>query len=290
MHTTNSTLDKMNDHTILYVIILYGCRLEDSTAFQTLLLKHRDAHPHIFVYDNSPVAQTTDLSIGQYVHDTGNGGLGKAYNAACRYAKKMGYRWLLLLDQDTFFPDNAYDEYHKAIEMQLRVPMIVPRHVIEGGGYISPTHYCMHTSHISDAAPVGLVKFCQVCPINSGILLTVESFSNVGGYDELIWLDFSDIAFIEKYQKSYSEFYVMPDVTCRQSFSAIETDKNKVFHRFCIYLECARNFRKATSGNCLSLTFTTLRPTLSRTVKEHSMRYLRAYWEYYIKNKNNRNV
>ena len=291
MLTTSSDSDKRNHMAkILYVITLYGCRLEDAAAFMTLLSGHKDIYGDIFVYDNSPQVQTTAVSVGQYVRDTGNGGLGKAYNAACEYAKNEGYDRLLLMDQDTFFPANAKECYTKAVEEHPQMSMIVPRHVIENGKYISPTPYRLHTSHICETAPVGIVKFSEACPINSGILLTVDSFSKAGGYDENIWLDFSDIAFIEKYRKSYPEFYVMDDVTCRQTFSATETDKDKVYHRFCIYLECARNFRKGTSGNCLSLTFTTLRPTLSRTLRELTLKYLRAYLSYYLLNKKNRNV
>lgn len=273
---------------ILYVIVLYGCRLEESTAFKTLLFSHRDVYKDVFVYDNSPNSQTTTINVGQYICDTRNGGLGKAYNTAFRYAMQKGYQWMLLTDQDTFFPTNAKDCYKKAIDEHPLCPMIVPRHAIISGKYISPTPYRMYTSHICKSTPIGITKFSDVCPINSGILLTVESFSRVGGYAENIWLDFSDIAFIEKYRKTYPKFYIMDNMTCLQNFSGIETDKEKVFHRFCIYLECAHNFRKEVSGTFLSLTLTTLRPTLSRTLKERTLRYLEAYWNYYIRSKENR--
>ncbi len=275
---------------ILYVITLYGCSLEASAAFRTLLLGHKDIYKDIFVYDNSPETGTTGIGVGRYVGDTGNGGLGKAYNAACRYARQEGYGWLLLMDQDTYFPDGAVGSYIKAAEEHPQFTMIVPRHVIENGKYLSPTPYRMHTSHICESAPTGAVKFRNASPINSGIMVTVDSFLRVGGYDENIWLDFSDIAFIEKYQKAYPEYYVMEDVVCRQTFSGMEEDREKVYRRFCVYLECARNFRKDTSGNSLSLTVTTLRPTLSRTIKERTLRYLRAYLSYYLLNKKNRNV
>ena len=274
---------------ILYVIVLYRCRLEDSAAFKTLLFMHKDIYKDIFVYDNSPEPQTTNVNVGQYVNDTKNGGIGMAYNAAVRYALKEGYQWMLLSDQDTNFSIDAIACYERAAEEQSQYQMIVPRHKIENGKYISPTHYRMHTSKICDSAPTGAAKFSDVCPINSGILITVDSFSRVGGYYDDIWLDFSDIAFIEKYKKTYPIFYIMEDVTCLQTFSAMETDRQKVFSRFCIYLECAHNFRKCTSGNFLSLTCTTLRPTLSRTLKERTLRYLKAYCDYYISNKKNRN-
>lgn len=273
---------------ILYVITLYGCRLEESATFKTLLKGHNDALNDIYVYDNSPYEQTTDVEVGKYVHDCCNGGLGKAYNAAYRYAIEKGYLWLLLLDQDTDFSNDAIDSYKAAICLHKSVSMIVPRHTIATGQFISPTPYCLFTSHICNSAPVGTVKFSDASPINSGILVSLDSFSRVGGYYEKVWLDFSDVAFIEKYKRLYPEYYVLPSVICRQTFSGMETDKKKIFQRFCIYLECARNFRKCVHGTSLALTIATLRPTLSRTFRERSLKYFWAFFNYYLGNKENR--
>lgn len=265
---------------ILYVLVIFGCTVEQSRSFQTLIAHHKDEVCNTFIYDNSPIVQTTGYKVAAYVHDISNSGLGKAYNEACNFAIANGYEWLLLLDQDTNFPYNALQYYKKAISVKSE--MIVPRHKVSNGFYLSPTPYKMKTSKLQIQAPVGLVNFKDYAPINSGMMVTAKSFMKVGGYDETVWLDMSDICFIEKYKKYYSSFYVMPEVICQQAFSGFDVNPQKIFKRFCIYLECSRNFPRSTFVDTLSLLITTLRPTLSRTLKERSLRYLNAYFCIYV--------
>lgn len=265
---------------ILFVLVIYGCRVEDSLSYKTLIQGSEEIN--LFVYDNSPILQCTNLQVAEYVHDTSNGGLGKAYNAACRYAFANGYKWLLLLDQDTIFPKEALLAYRRALALNLGVDMIVPRLQVEDGRYMSPTHYFMKTSKLQREVPVGRVRLTDVSPVNSGMLVTVDSFRRVGGYEDDVWLDFSDICFIEKYKRKYSDFYILPDVVCTQAFSGLECDKEKIYKRFCIYLECARNFPRKSFIDSVELFLTTLRPTLSRTIKERTLRYLKAYVLIYL--------
>lgn len=267
---------------ILYVLVIYGCAVEQSIAFQTLIAPYAEAISNTFVYDNSSTLQMTKHKVAAYIHDTGNSGISKAYNDACQYAKNHGYKWLLLMDQDTSFPPKSLD-FYKTAARSVYAEMVVPRHKVNDGRYMSPTPYRMKTSSLQTDAPTGLVEFSKCAPINSGIMLTVESFIKSGGYEDKVWLDFSDICFIEKYKRHYRTFYVMPEVTCQQDFSGMETDPVKVYKRFCIYLECARNTPKPTIGDKLAMLITTLRPTLSRTVRERTLKYVKAHWNIYIK-------
>ena len=265
---------------ILFVLVIYGCRVEDSLSYKTLIQGSEGTD--LFVYDNSPIIQSSETQVAEYVHDTSNGGLGKAYNAACRYALANGYKWLLLLDQDTIFPKGALAAYRRALALNLGVDMIVPRLQVEDGKFMSPTHYFMKTSKLQRDVPVGRVRFNEVSPVNSGMLVSVDSFQCVSGYEDDVWLDFSDICFIEKYKRKYSDFYILPDVVCTQAFSGLECDKEKIYKRFCIYLECARNFPRKSFIDSVELFLTTLRPTLSRTIKERTLRYLKAYVLIYL--------
>lgn len=281
MFTINSVSGNMKENNdILFVLVICECTVEQSTAFRTLIAPHSEAIANTFVYDNSRLSQTTSYKVAEYVHDTANSGLSKAYNEACKFALSNGYKWMLIMDQDTEFPDNALEQYIMA--STLGYDMIVPRHQVASELFLSPTPYRMKSSDLQKHAPTGEVDFKDCAPINSGILLTVESFIKVGGYEEAVWLDFSDICFIERYKKYYHSFYVMPKVTCIQAFSSLEQDKSKIYKRFCIYLECARNFPRTTIFDSLSLLITTLRPTLSRTVKERTMTYLKAYIKIYV--------
>lgn len=264
---------------VLYILVIYGREAAEAEAMRTLFAGHEERLQHLFIYDNSPSPHTPPQGIAHYVHDPSNGGLGRAYNTACRYAETKGYEWLLLLDQDTTFPPDAIDKYESAMATHPETDMIAPRHMVNGGKYLSPTHYRMKTSHLQNSTPTGTVAFKDACPINSGLLVTVKSFIKAGGYDEPVWLDFSDIRFIEKYRKHYNTFYVMPDLVCQQSYSGLDTDPEKVFQRFCIYLQCAAAYPRDSWTDTLALTVTTLRPTLSHTIRQRTLRYLKAYFK-----------
>lgn len=268
---------------ILIAIVIYKCRIEESEAFKSLIGNSTCNHSHLFVYDNSPYIQTTSINVAQYVSDTNNSGLSKAYNTACRFAKEHGYNWILIADQDTHFPANALTRYQKAANDN-PATLIAPIHTIGNQQYISPTKYRMKTSAIQTTVRTGNVCFKDACPINSGMMITVDSFIQAGGYEEAVWLDFSDTCFIEKYRKIYPYFYVMPDVVCKQSFSAMDTDPDNIYKRFCIYLECARNYPRHSPKDSLELLVTTLRPTISRTLRLKTLKYIKAYINIYIKN------
>ena len=264
---------------ILYILVIYGREVADAEAMRTLLASRNERLQHLFIYDNSPSPHTPPQGVAHYVHDPSNGGLGRAYNTACRYAEAKGYGWLLLLDQDTTFPPDAIDKYESAIATHPETNMIAPRHIVAGGKFLSPTHYRMKTSHLQNSSPTGTVAFKDASPINSGLLVSVRSFIKAGGYDEPVWLDFSDIRFIEKYRKHYNTFYVIPDLVCQQNYSGLDTDPEKEFYRFCIYLQCAAAYPRDSWTDALALTVTTLRSTLSHTIRRRTLRYLKAYLE-----------
>lgn len=270
---------------ILFILVLYKCTVEESKTFQTLLADLPDEHFNLFVYDNSPYQQSTSIPVGHYIHDISNGGIGKAYNSACEYAQKNHYQWMMLLDQDTEFPHGAIETYNKAIIDYPHIQMIVPRHQIDTGEYISPTHYRFKTSRPQKDTLTGLVRFSQASPINSGILLTVSSFIKAGGYDDAVWLDFSDIRFIEKYKKQFDSFYVIKDIVCRQNFSATEKDPERTIKRHQIYLECAANYPRDTISDSIAITYTTFRKSLSQTYRIRGLKFLIDYWNIYIMRK-----
>lgn len=272
-----------NQPGILFVLVLYKCTVEESKSFQTLLEKMPNEHKHLFVYDNSPRIQETQVPVGCYVRDITNSGLGKAYNTACSYAVENKYKWMMLLDQDTEFPTNALDIYKKALTDYPDIHMIAPRHRIKTGEYISPTHYSMKTSCPQKETLSGIINFKQAAPINSGMLITVSSFKKAGGYDECVWLDFSDIRFIEKYKKHYNSFYAIKDLVCLQNYSATETDLEHIAKRHKIYLECAVKYPRDTFSDSIALTVTTLRKSLSQTIRNKNLIFLIDYWNIYIR-------
>lgn len=266
---------------ILFVIVLYKCKLEECHTYQTLL-KDIESSEDLFVYDNSPMAQNTDIKVGQYIHNTNNSGLSVAYNRAAAYARENGYNWILLLDQDTTFPQGALYEYRNAIVLYPNMCLIAPQHMILDNTFISPTYYKYKRSEPQKKVLTGIVNFQDACPINSGMLVNVEAFFEAGGYDNNICLDFSDVRFIEKLQTKYHHFFVLPNVICIQNYSGNENNIDLVLGRYIIYLRCARAYAFTGLRNYAELTYTVVKRLYNLTKKTRDVRFLFYFIKEYI--------
>lgn len=226
---------------ILPVLVLYNQTIEDSETYKTLLLGTFVGE--IFVYDNSPVAQETMLlergGRFVYVHDANNSGISKAYNEAAIYAKEKGYEWLLLLDQDTFFPQGALSLYESAVSCHTSEVIFVPQIYYSAKKAFSPVKLGFWNI-IGKFVSVGSHLWKDYSVVNSGMCISLEAFSAVGGYEDNVRLDFADYCFIEKIKKKYRSFYRI-DVDAYQNFSNSESDVQKLKRRFDLYLESAMN-------------------------------------------------
>lgn len=188
------------------------------------------------VYDNSPAdyVQGPMPEGSVYVRDTDNHGLSCAYNCAARYAGQHGYSRVLLLDQDTVFPDNAVEAYASASpDISLWVPSVQTKN----DAPLSPARPGFASMKAELLSP-GMYSLYDYWPINSGMCVALSAFREAGGYDERVRLDFSDFQFLRRLRKVDDKFCVIP---CRaiQDFSADVTDINKIMVRLAFYIEGA---------------------------------------------------
>ena len=255
--------------------------LKDSETYKTLLFNQG---ADLLVYDNSPVPQSIPADYSghiEYVHDPANGGISIAYNYAAKFAKDHGHKWLLLLDQDTLFPSGAMSSYIDALNNHTQISMFVPKVKNSDGRYISPTKYMLKTSRPVKKAREGVIPFSKACPINSGIMVSVDSFLEAGGYDEKVTLDFSDIRFIEKYKKTQEYFFCM-NIICLQNYSINEKDENKLLSRYKVFLKCAKHCKRETLWDDCGYLFTTLKRTIRLTICTRNVVFLKTYYHNYL--------
>nr|WP_279342344.1 hypothetical protein [Geotalea sp. SG265] len=175
-----------------------------------------------------------------YRHDPTNPGVSRAYNEGCKLARQLGKNWLLLLDQDTAFPDTALDVYCKAKEEHPDAEVFVP--VLQGDGMIcSPCRYVARTGFpLAHIAP-GWHSFKGKAVVNSGMLVSADLFERCGGFDERIRLDFADFAFNKRLRRHIDGFYVLP-FQCSHGFSGRERlSCAAALQRFELFCEGARN-------------------------------------------------
>jgi GT2 family glycosyltransferase len=228
---------------ILIVIVLYNEQLNDSIAYNSL--KNNTTNYSFFIYDNSPIdfiRTENALSCKDvYINDYSNSGLSSAYNAAAIHAKERSFDWLLLLDQDTFLPDNLLNIYQDLIQNYPDIKLFAPCVKLKSTNYyISPGNKRLKRVCSGGKKLSGLLSLKKYGAINSGLLINVNSFIDCGGYNEQVYLDFSDFQFFERFSK-HNKYFFVTDIVLQQNLSNSITNLNELLCRFEIYCRCARN-------------------------------------------------
>jgi rhamnosyltransferase len=220
------------DHNaLLYVLVLYNTKLEDSLTFKTLVNAQDFNHEKltIFVYDNSP-AYNQNIDAGYnneryeiiYYPDVANSGVSKAYNTGFEFACSKGFKWLLLLDQDTSLPLNFVQRYNKAISVADQQYIIVP--IIRSNlnqKILSPFKVWLKRGHVIKKIDTGISAMNDLCVINCGMCIPVEIFKKAGKYDEALKLDFTDMEFISRVKKVGHKRFEVLDLDLEHDLSAM---------------------------------------------------------------------
>jgi len=227
---------------ILFILVIYKRRLNESDSFISLInsLKNTHLNIDIFVYDNSPSAMILqeELSGGNwkihYVHDDTNPGVSKAYNEGFKLGKKLNKKWLLLLDQDTKLPDDAMIKYCKAVQDNNEYSLFAPILVSTNGIIYSPCNYFFKRGFPMKSIEIGLVNARRKSLLNSGLLISRDIFEKVGGYNEKLKLDFSDFEFLDRYRKISDQFFII-NTECIHELSSNEEDMHLSITNFTRY-------------------------------------------------------
>lgn len=222
---------------VLLVIVLYRQRLEDSTAFESLepLMQKYPGKICVFVYDNSEEPAGEYRKIGSYLHDPKNSGVSRAYNRAWEYAKQKGLRFLMLMDQDSHFPETIFRSYSDSVAKSPGIEVFAP-HAKENQKLYSPFRFVRgRGTPAADISP-GIHALSDLKLINSGLLVSVNAFEKCGGYDERFPLDFSDIVFCDRLFASGFDVYVMEDTIGHKHSSSRLSPPHESRQRFEKYL------------------------------------------------------
>lgn len=262
-------LHDINMNSILVITVLYNQPLEQSNVYKTLLKDCRD----VFIYDNSPVPQVAGKlpERWRYVSDTANPGLSKAYNVAAEFAASNGFEWLLITDQDTQFPENAMREYELAIKKNPGINMILPKVRVTEQLYLSPVKLRHYMPKLSKSVPTGEIRIKDYAIINSGVLVNVRKFLECGGYNEKVFLDFSDFQFVERFGNLNSKAYVAP-LICKQDFSDITQTSAQKINRFRLACSSIRNYESASRSGGFFLSLVILKRMLSLSMRLRSFK------------------
>lgn len=281
------TCSPIMENTICLVIVLYNELLYDTKTYKSLISKYNidGCNIGLFIWDNSPkqLHDPHEFKNGVCYKYTGkNVGVSKAYNEAAVYSKLNDYEWILLLDQDTIFPPLVLEEFQKVVNENQSVKLFTLKTKVVSGKYMSPSIYRHKISHLSNKMPpTGVLKLSNYSAINSGLLINVEAFLLTGGYNERVWLDYSDHEFIQRFKKIYKEVYII-DKESLQSFSSTEErDYNNLIKRYKILCECVKNCQKETIQDKIEYSFLLLKRAFSLIIKTGNLFFLSVFFNYF---------
>lgn len=228
----------------LIVLVLYKQKLQETASYKSLMAAWPSSSSmKLLVYDNSPEAQFIDAPLDhpllQYIHDPSNPGVGKAYNVAANIAQEEGYRWLMLMDQDSTFPANIFDAYTGSIQAFPQVLIFGPC-LFDHRGLLSPFGRGKTSGRRLGKVSPGLHSLADIAIINSGLLIDVRAFHQSRGYDERLSLDFSDINFLSRFSKISTDLVVVNIAGQQVHSDQRQAGYQDALHRFGHYLQAAR--------------------------------------------------
>ena len=106
------------------------------------------------------------------------------------------------------------------------------------------------------------------------MLVNVNDFIKVGGYNEEVGLDFSDFQFLERLKTAVKQVVVL-NIICIQDFSNNEDDKEKLLNRYKIYCRNASKFETRKLGVKVKITYLVLKHTMALTIRCKSIEPLK---------------
>ena len=233
---------------IFCVIVLYNKHLEESETFVSI----RNASGiSIIVCDNSTHdmgnREAAERNGCRYICMGGNKGLSKAYNRAIDSLKgKDGI--LCLFDDDTKIASDYFSKLKEHLKEKMS-EIFLPI-VMDGTGILSPC--AVHGIYPLRVKNLDELKGKPFSGINSGMAIWLNVFRNYR-YDENLFLDFVDHAFIRDMRRQNRKIRIMPDIILYQNFSAANNSCDAAESRFKILKKdlryyCRENFFSRLCG------------------------------------------
>jgi rhamnosyltransferase len=177
-----------------------------------------------------------------------NVGLGEAYNTGINWAKKNGFEYVLLFDQDSCPADNMVSELLKAHQKisseNKKIAVVGPNHIdarTNAPAYAAQLEgctikkcYCSKDEYIS-ATHI----------ISSGSLIAIKNIETIGEFDAGLFIDYVDIEWgLRAHSKGYLSYYICPAVL----YHRLGDNLVRIFGRYVPFynpLRCFYTFRNS---------------------------------------------
>ena len=269
----------LNDE-IIFLIVTYKEKYYECDSFTSLLKSFkRSGVPalNVMVFDNTvddgwEIAPQSIPHVNVYYYtEKSNRGISHAYNFLALKASDKGFKWMVLLDQDTSLPEDFISQY---LTVCSRNKIYCPK-VFVGDNLMSPSLYKNYRSYpLRQIEPhISEIDLAGISCINSGLMINIDYFLSVGGYNENIQLDFCDHDFLLKIKKLGLECIGIIDCKLYQNFSFETHNKEQAITRYKMFVRDIKGFYKGKSA--IKVFFNVDLPRLLKLTYQHkSLRFL----------------
>jgi GT2 family glycosyltransferase len=226
---------------LLAVIVIYKMNPQQTASFVSLLraahqARGRHIRLRILLVDNSPEARIAEeLPDGvDYVAFPVNGGVSDACNYAIEIAKSGGFDWLLTLDQDTQLPEDFLTrlcDVIAAVDADQEIAAVVPQ-IVERGRILSPEYFLLNAYPRYFRLGFRGVSNKTTFAFNSASTLRVNALREIGGYNPMFWLDYSDAYIYSRLNKGGKKIYVAGNIRVGHEMAMMDVKKRVSVDRY----------------------------------------------------------
>lgn len=272
---------------LLIAVVIYNHRIIDTSIIKTLSCMNHKVD--LFIYDNSDKEQMlvtiNNVNI-YYEYDENNTGVSRAYNQAYKKAQELNKKILLVLDQDSSFNLSFIEQYMKMYKVYkndyIYAPIVCDEKKTKIYSPAFMSNFVGKTQAFENFLYEETYGLVGKSVINSGLMIPLEIFEKIGGYNEKLKLDFSDIYFIEKY-KEFNPKIVLVDAYLKHSISGDEgKDFAREYNRFRYYCSACKEIQRALHTSAF---WSASRRLIRLVLKYKRLSFIKIYFEYYLKGK-----
>ena len=207
----------MNNPSILVVVVLYKCSLAQSQTWNSLASSKGlpGERIRVLVFNNSPTplsdAEQNLINLfshrSDYFHYPENISLAKIYNLAIKKRDKEDF--LLILDQDSQFDTNFFNEFKIKSTIHPEIDLFIP-YVIHNRKVVSPGNWLGYKGRYWKNLTTGKVDSKNLTAISSGMFIGFSYLTNdFSHFDETFSLYGIDTYFMQQYAKRRQYAFVL---------------------------------------------------------------------------------
>jgi len=198
----------------LILIVIYNETIDESLTYKSLLGSSKYLNnSKLVIWDNSKISQKMNknkisfFDEIEYIHTPENLSLSKIYNKVIQLNNGFGY--MIILDQDSSFSINYFQEIEKATAENKDINLFLPI-VKSSNTIVSPGNYKIFKGSYWKKEKYGKINSKDILAINSGMVINFNYLRNLfTGYDERLRFYGTDTFFMLNYSEHNKYIYII---------------------------------------------------------------------------------